>query len=313
MSYQTDILLETGTNELEIIEFYVEFPDGDGKMNSQAFGINVAKVREIIRVPEITTLPKLPRGMLGIINLRDQLTPVLDLAQWLFNYEQPLERKKLIISKFNSVQVGFLVHDVRQIHRLSWEQVETPDTIHQIATENSTVVGVIKREDRIIMMLDIEKIIAMIRPQLGIKFNKDELAKFGQNKTILVAEDSPMIRHMIVDRVKNAGFNVLEFTNGRSAMDKLLEFSELADSPEALSKHIDLVITDIEMPKMDGYSLTKQVKENPVLNKLPVIIFSSMITPESLHKGKSVGADFQISKPQLPNLLGVLQDLLEKR
>ncbi|MCB0298761.1 MAG: chemotaxis protein CheW, partial [Calditrichaeota bacterium] len=105
MSYQTDILLETGTNELEIIEFYVEYPDENGKMTSQAFGINVAKVREIIRVPEITTLPKLPRGMLGIINLRDQLTPVLDLAQWLFNYEQPLERKKLIISKFNSVQV----------------------------------------------------------------------------------------------------------------------------------------------------------------------------------------------------------------
>jgi two-component system chemotaxis response regulator CheV len=312
MSQRSKILLETGTNELEIIEFSLQDSDPAKPSDQHYFGINVAKVREIIRVPNITHLPRLPKGIIGIINLREQITPILDLGHFLFDYTISTADKKLIIARFNNVQVGFLVNDVRKIHRLSWEDVETPEAIHQLALDNSSVVGIVKREDRLIMMLDIEKIIAEINPQLGIKTLGEKLVPFGEGKTVLVAEDSPMIRKMIVDKVRTAGFNVLEFSNGRAAWEKLDSIANSCQSPNEVHNFINLVITDIEMPRMDGYTLCKEIKQHHLLAEIPVVIFSSMITEESLHKGHSVGADYQVTKPQLPNLLDILQNLLNK-
>ena len=313
MSQRSKILLETGTNELEIIEFILHDTDPAKSAEKHHFGINVAKVREIIRVPEITHLPRLPKGIIGVINLREQITPILDLGHFLFDYTISTANKKLIIARFNNVQVGFLVNDVRMIHRLSWEDVETPEAIHQLALDNASVVGIVKREDRLIMMLDIEKIIAEINPQLGIKTQAGNLVPFGQGKTVLIAEDSPMIRKMIVDKVRTAGFNVLEFSNGRAALEKLQSIANSCQSRDEIQNFINLVITDIEMPRMDGYTLCKEIKQHPMLSDLLVVIFSSMITDESLHKGRSVGADYQVTKPQLPNLLEILQDLLSKQ
>ncbi|KAA3656814.1 MAG: chemotaxis protein CheW, partial [Calditrichaeota bacterium] len=148
MAAQTDILLESGTNELELIEFLLKYPDEYGNMIEQPFGINVAKVREIIRIPKITKLPSQHASVLGIFKLRNELIPVMNLADWLFNYDYCDEKQKLIVSEFNTIKVGFIVHDVNRIHRFSWSQVESPDSINEMDIDNSSVVGLIKMEQR---------------------------------------------------------------------------------------------------------------------------------------------------------------------
>ncbi len=313
MSAESQILLETGTNELEIIEFNLQYRDQSGKIISQPFGINVAKVREIIRVPEITSIPNLPEGVLGIINLRDHLTPVMDLTKTLYGQENDISGKKIIIAEFNQTRVGFIVSDVRRIHRLSWMEVETPDSFSDFNTQTSSVVGVIKFDDKIVMMLDVEKILAETHPLLGMEILDDSFEAFGQESKVFIVEDSAVIRNLIIKRLEGSGFTITSFNNGKLAWDRLQQLGEQAANPQELFQHVDVVITDIEMPRMDGYSLTRKIKEHPLLRRLPVVIFSSMITEDVRHKGDSVGADAQLSKPDLGVVVQKLEMLIKKR
>ncbi len=313
MSAETEILLETGTNELEIIEFLLEFPDTQGELCTQSFGINVAKVREIIRMPELTRYPGLDPNVLGVFNLRDQITPALDLTRLLYKYENVTPQHKLIVSEFNNLRVGFIVRDVKRIHRLSWTEVEPPDVVENLSVSDSTVIGIVRRGNNMILMLDVEKVVSDINPELGLTHVEADAQDLGKGRKVIIAEDSSMIRHLITDRLKAAGFEIVSYHNGQAAWEALQQYAEEVKDPTELREKVDLLITDIEMPMMDGYTLTRNVKENKMLRNLPVVIFSSMITDDARHKGESVGADIQLSKPEIDSLLSEVSRLIEKR
>ncbi len=310
MLNQTNILLESGTNELEVIEFTLEYPLETGEIESQSFGINVIKVREIIRLPELTEFPNMPKAVKGVFNLRNSIIPAVDLNQWLFSTPNIADDRKLIVAEFNSMKMGFIVNQVRRIHRFSWKQVEPPDVIHDFDMQSSTVIGIIKTETSNILMVDVEKIVAEINPKLGMEHvevkSSDDLASI----TVVTAEDSPTIRKMILDRLRVANYKVEAFNDGQSAWEFLEGVQKRVLAGEDIRKIVNIIITDIEMPQMDGLALTKRIKLSPQLQHLPIILFSSIISDDVAHKGRSVGASAQLTKPKIGLLLDTMRELL---
>jgi two-component system, chemotaxis family, chemotaxis protein CheV len=296
------VLLESGTNELEIVEFSV---------GSNKFGINVIKVREIINPIPVVSIPHSHKNIEGIIEIRGEILPVVNIAKVLGYPEssQPA-LDKYIVTEFNKQKVVFHVHGVDKIHRISWMDIEKPSSLYQ--SHDSQVIGVIRKENEMILLLDFEKIVVDINPSTGI--NNDRLKHIEKRDRstfrIVVAEDSSLLRKLLSDTLTEAGFQKIDFfENGKDALDYLMhEIKEETD----IKKTVDLIITDIEMPVMDGLFLTKQVKDHPVLSKLPVVIFSSLITEDLRHKGQNVGADAQVSKPEIGELINVIDQLLAR-
>lgn len=292
MESNKGILLESGTNELEIVEFEVA---------SNKFGINVIKVKEIIQPIEVTFIPHAHPHVEGIVQLRGEVLPVVDMQKVLGvptqNYS---EQQKYIVAEFNKQKVVFHVDNVTKIHRISWDQIEKPSDMYQGG--GSQVIGVIKREDVMLLLLDFERIMVDINPESGIQI--ESVRKLGDrersDKKIVVAEDSPLLRKLLNDTLTEAGYTNIEFfENGKDAYD-FLEFSSTRGD---IADYVQLIVTDIEMPQMDGHHLTKKIKSNAQLQKLPVIIFSSLITDDLRHKGLEVGAEEQISKPEIAELI----------
>ncbi|MCX6155425.1 MAG: chemotaxis protein [Candidatus Kapabacteria bacterium] len=306
---KTNILLETGTNELEVVEFVLAYIDESKKQKSQSFGINVAKVREIIRMPELTRLPGLSDTVCGIFRLRDVLIPAIDLTKYLYSVNSYNKNYKMIIAEFNKIRVGLIVSDVSKIHRISWSQIISPESVNEMESENSTVVGIIKVEDKNILMLDIEKILFDIDPS-GLNKIQDVNIEVKGKPVALTAEDSFTVRKMVTERLTKAGFELIPFKDGLEAWEALVALAEKSDD---IFDKVNIVITDIEMPRMDGYTLTKNIKSHPKLCKLPVVIFSSIISGEMLHKGRSVGVDAQLTKPQIGELLETINLLIEQK
>lgn len=310
MGMETNILLESGTNELEIVEFRLNSVNSQGLATVQSFGINVAKVREIVRMPQITKLPNLPPSVLGLFTLRNKLIPALDLNNYLFRQPNNAENRKMIIAEFNKMACGFIVNDVHRIHRISWAQIEAPDTLNELNSSDSTVVGIIKFEDRNVLMIDIEKIIADIDPNSAID-GVIEIPTVTGKPIAVTAEDSATIRKMITDKLNLAGFEIVSFNDGEAAWNYLNDLSKTCKNINELHNKVNVIITDIEMPKMDGYTLTKNIKGDSLLSQIPVVIFSSIVSQDVLHKGKSVGADAQLTKPQIGILIETIRELLK--
>ena len=292
MESNKGILLESGTNELEIVEFEVA---------SNKFGINVIKVKEIIQPIEVTFIPHAHPHVEGIVQLRGEVLPVVDMQKVLGvptqNYS---EQQKYIVAEFNKQKVVFHVDNVTKIHRISWDQIEKPSDMYQGG--GSQVIGVIKREDGMLLLLDFERIMVDINPESGIQI--DSVKKLGErersDKKIIVAEDSPLLRKLLNDTLVEAGYTNIEFfENGKDAY----EFLEFSATHGDIADYVQLIVTDIEMPQMDGHHLTKKIKSSAQLQKLPVIIFSSLITDDLRHKGLEVGAEEQISKPEIAELI----------
>lgn len=300
MDSNKGILLESGTNELEIVEFGI----GDNM-----FGINVIKVKEIINPVPITQVPNSHKNIEGIIELRGEVLPVVNVANALgFPPSNNPANDKFIVAEFNKQKVVFHVHSVTQIHRISWNQIEKPSEMYQ--SMDSQVIGVIKLHGEMILLLDFEKIVVDINPESGI--NVQQVKKLGKrersNKKLVVAEDSPLLRKLLHDTLNEAGFEMIEFfENGKDALDYL---ENIVDQGKDITEHVQLVITDIEMPQMDGHHLTKRIKSNQELAKLPVVIFSSLITNDLRHKGQQVGADGQVSKPEIAELVLLIDELI---
>ena len=300
MEGKKGILLESGTNELEIVEFGI----GQNK-----FGINVIKVREIINPVPVTQVPNAHSNVQGIIELRGEVLPVIDVAKAIgFPPSETPEQDKFIVTEFNQQKIVFHVHSVTQIHRISWEQIEKPSDMYQGA--ESQIIGVIKLHGEMILLLDFERIVVEINPESGI--NVQQVQKLGKrdrsNKHLVVAEDSPLLRKLLHDTLEEAGFEYIEFfENGKDAFDYL---ENIVKHGKDIENEVQLLITDIEMPKMDGHHLTRKIKEHQSLGKLPIIIFSSLITDDLRHKGQVVGADGQISKPEIAELILLIDQLV---
>lgn len=316
---QTNILLEAGTNELEIVEFYLDevVPEGDssGKTEYKGYyGVNVAKVLEIIRLPRVTALPEVSHpSVLGAFNLRNHIIPLVDLSVWLGKERIQTDSPKVIVTEFNKVTTAFLVSGVTRIHRLSWEAVEPPnDYVSTLSGESIT--GVVKLEDRIVFLLDLEKIVADLNPQLGLRLDTSIDWRSGARYRALIADDSALIREMLRDLMEKANFEVEVVNTGLQAWERLLQVKEKSEvEGKNITDYVQVVVSDIEMPTMDGHNLTKRIKDDHTLRALPVLLFSSLITDKLRHKGTAVGADDQISKPEVSQLALRAKNLIEQR
>jgi len=302
---QDKILLESDTNELEIVEFRVDELDSHDNLVPCHYGVNVAKVREIIRLPQLTKALNTSDAVEGMIKLREKVIPVLNLAKILNKYTGNLVADRVIVLEFNNLMVGVLVHSVSRIYRISWKNVEAPSS----AVYSDQVTGLVKMEDRIILVLDFEKIVAEFCSSSALKPLSPEqlLDSAGNdrtNKTILVADDSPFIRGTMCSALRGAGYNVEEAVNGLEAWEKIQKLMQQCSSQGVTFRsQIQLLITDVEMPQMDGLHLTSLVRKEDSLKDLPIIIFSSLASDDNIRKWHDLGAQQILTKPDLPNLV----------
>lgn len=297
---QTEILLESGTNELEILEFTIQ---------KEIFGINVAKVREIMKCCPVKPMQNAHPVIEGIFKPRDAVITVIDLAKYL-ELEESSDPKRdiFIIANFNELNFAFHVHEVVGIDRISWRKIEKPDQIIY-GGDDGVATGIAEFDGRLITILDFEKIVAEIAPTTSIQMEDIETLgpRARSDKKILIAEDSMLLSKMIVECLHRAGYeNTVKLDNGQEAWDFLCEAKVSGDPIE---EHVSLVVTDIEMPQMDGHRLTKLIKEDSVLQQLPVVLFSSLINEEMRIKGTKLGADAQITKPEIANLVSIIDRL----
>jgi len=299
----TNILLENGTNELEVLEFLLE---------GQHYGINVAKIREIIPYQNVTPVPNSHPSIEGIFMPRDTMITAINLRNCLQmrEYEEKEKDTSLfIITNFNQLDIAFHVDAVLGIHRVSWNQIIKPGSTVS-TSEDGVSTGIIKIDGKLIIILDFEKIVTDINPETGLRIS--EISELGERTAkdiaILIAEDSPLLNKLIVDSLKQAGYtNLIHTENGQQAYDVIMQCKE----DGTLKQHVQCVITDIEMPVMDGHRLTKLIKEDEDTKDIPVVIFSSLVNDEMKRKGKSLGADAQLSKPEIGNLVQIIDGLFQ--
>ncbi|MFZ2537497.1 MAG: chemotaxis protein [Oscillospiraceae bacterium] len=303
MSSTTDkgILLDAGTNEIEIMEFTI---------CNNTFGINVAKVKEILMDSEIKSMPHSHPSVEGVFKSRDVLLTVINLPHYLgLNSDDAKARSLFIVTSFNKMSVAFRVDSVVGINRISWENIEKPDRTIYGGSEG-VATGIANYDDRLITILDFEKIISDISPESGIQVSS--ITKMGarneNNIPIVVVEDSTLLAKMILECLHLAGFtNIIQFNNGEEAWDYLGGLRQQKNITDSVA----CVITDIEMPRMDGHRLTKLIKSDKEFKVIPVIIFSSLINDEMRRKGEHLGADAQLSKPDIGKLVSVLDQVIE--
>ena len=300
---QSEILLESGINELEIMEFTI----GD-----ELFGINVAKVREIMMVEPVKPMQKSNEYVEGIFKPRDKVLTVINLSAYLgLGKSEKPERDIYIIAGFNNNEYAFHVHTVVGIDRISCTQMRKPDPVIFGGKEGGAT-GIVEIDKKLITILDFEAIIAEICPETSIQVEDiDKLDDKKRNsKHILIAEDSLLLSKMIVEALHKAGYvNTVKLDNGQDAWNYLCE---LRDGGDRIEEHVNCIITDLEMPQMDGHRLTKLVKSDPALKGIPLIIFSSLISAEMRIKGKELGADEQITKPEIGKLVSIIDELTQK-
>lgn len=297
----TNILLESGTNELEVLEF---------ALGQNHYGINVSKIKEILSYQPVTPIPNANPCVEGVFMPRDLMITVINLKRCI-GIEEDENKGLFIITNFNKLNIAFHVDEVIGIHRVSWEDIIKPDaTINSSETGVST--GVIKMDDKLIIILDFEKIVTDISPETGLKVSDiDAYIDANRDRSdnpILIAEDSPLLSKLITDCLKKSGYTKQIVTmNGQEAWDKICEFKEAG----TLYKNVHCIITDIEMPLMDGHRLTKLAKEDEEIKKIPVVIFSSLVNEEMRRKGEELGADAQLTKPEIGNLVEAIDRLID--
>ena len=300
-----NLLLDSASNELEIIEFYID-EEEDGQIYRGYYGINVAKVLEIIRIPPITAMPnKHHDAVLGSFNLRGQVLPLVNLGIWLNKKMSTTPNDKVIVSEFSGVVTAFVVSGVNHIHRLTWSRIEPPSNYLQ-AFSSDSITGVVRIDDRILFILDMEQIIG----SMTSSNNHDEIInkvdteeQFGVGHKIFVVDDSQSVRRLMSKILEKVGFSVEIRNTGKEAWEALQTYRDkVVNENVPLSSFVEVVVSDIEMPEMDGHTLLSNIKSDNILQKLPVVLFSSHITDALRKKGEKLGADDQVSKPDLPTL-----------
>jgi len=294
----SNILTEAGTNEVEVLVF---------QLNGGYYGVNVAKVREIITMIPLTKLPHSHAAVRGAFNLRNQVHPLVDLRKF---FEMPAAEcekdARVIVTEFNNERMGFMVDQIDRIHRISWSDMgEVPN----ISTEEDTAMtGVLKLDGHLILMLDFERIAFRIAGITDLEAAPPEAAGVNRSEiSVLLADDSATMRRMLSNSLTKAGFKeTFIAADGEAAWNKLTEMMKAGQTP-------DVIVTDIEMPRMDGLHLTKRIKDEPQLKDIPVIVFSSLVSDDNLKKCQAVGANRQLTKPELPGLVNIIDGIMAER
>ena len=295
---QHDILLESGTNKLEILVF---------TLRKQRFGVNVAKVRKVIDPPTVTGLPESHEAVNGVFTLRDAVTPLIDLGVALrLKPDAESTSGRIILMEFNDVRIGFLVETVERIHRVSWKEVcAMPDLA---GVRSAPVTSVVFLDGNLVQLLDFEKLVFDIG---GVDLLAEQTARISADQgramhRLLLAEDSHLMRRLIHETLVKGGYtDVTACADGQAAWEQLEQNVAREGSPG-----FALLVTDIEMPRIDGLHLTRRIKDHPQMKDLPVILFSSLVSADNDKKCRAVGADAQITKPQLDQLVELIDRLV---
>ena len=294
-----DKTLKVGSNELELVDFRLFKKELDGSIYEGIYGINVAKVREIIKMPKLTELPGSEDYIEGIFDLRGVVVPVVDLAKWMGisvpqDYEAPIKRR-VIITEFNNILIGFIVHDAKRIRRISWADIE-PATFNSGhgKLDRSKITGITRIEGgEILLILDLESIVEeMGFFESNLEIEENDIEKFSG--MVLLVDDSPTARRIEKEALEKLGFEVIEATNGEEGLQKLNELYSIYQ--DKLRDKLVLILSDIEMPKMDGYHMAAKIHEDKRFNEIPLIFSSSVSDAFSDIRGKAVGAEGYLVK-----------------
>jgi two-component system, chemotaxis family, chemotaxis protein CheV len=298
-----------GANKLEILMFTLGLDSRTGRR--ETFGINVFKVREVMRVPHITSAPEMPEAVEGMVSLRGLLVPVVDLAKYI-GVQTGNKPEIMIVTEYNGHTQGFLVESVDTILRLDWSAMKVPPDMLN-AKMGGLVTAVTELDDnRLVMMMDVEKVLA----ETG-HFGEDELVfksvqPLGKdNRTVFFADDSSVARNQIVRTLEAMQVNYISAINGRQAWVELQKIAEHADAAKIpVSDMVQVILTDVEMPEMDGYMLTRKIKSDKRFNGIPVLMHSSLSSSSNQQLGKAVGVDEYIPKFEPQRLAQALGRLL---
>ena len=295
-----DKTLKVGSNELELVDFRLFKKEPDGKIYEGIYGINVAKVREIIKMPELTELPGSEDFIEGIFDLRGVVVPVVNLAKWMGikvpNKDEAPIKERVIITEFNNILIGFIVHDAKRIRRISWADIEPAafSTSTHGKLDKSKITGITRIENgEILLILDLESIVEeMGFFESNLDIDEEKLEKFSG--IVLLIDDSPTARRIEKEALEKMGFEVIEATNGEEGLQKLEELYALYK--DKLPKKLKLILSDIEMPKMDGYHMAARIHEDKRFKDIPLIFSSSISDAFSDIRGKEVGAEGYLVK-----------------
>jgi len=297
-----------GTNKLEILMFSLGVDNRTGR--EETFGINVFKVREVMRIPPITRAPEMPKAVEGMVSLRGVLVPVIDLAKYI-GIETDSKPDIMIVTEYNGHTQGFLVKAVDNILRLDWSAMRVPPQM-LVAEMGGLVTAITELKDkRLVMMLDVEKVLS----ETG-HFDSDEtifksVQPLGKDRTVFFADDSSVARNQITRTLEAMQVKHISAINGRQAWDELLKLADYADaSNRPLKEMVHVILTDVEMPEMDGYMLTRKIKSDKRFAGIPVLMHSSLSSTSNEQMGKAVGVDEYVPKFEAQKLAQTLARLL---
>lgn len=319
MSGKTDIenlVLQVGTNQMELVDFRIfqEDKTHPGKILEGIYGVNVAKVIEIIKRPEITPVPNANPFQDGVINLRGIVIPIINLARWMRVVEPPgVTSGQVIVTEFSNIRLGFLVHQSVQIRRVSWKSIVPINLPTTASNRDSSVVGTVKLtegpdEGRVLLILDFESIVEEMGLYNRQEQDIDSMTKKEppRGKCILVVDDSGVARNMISKALEKDGYKVILARNGEEGLTTLGQMWK--KNPDDIAA----VIADIEMPVMDGYSMVRAIKDNVEWKNIPIVMNSSMSGVENIRKGKDLGVDDYVVKFEPQKFLEALGSALER-
>jgi len=312
-----DKILKVGSNELELVDFRLYKKELNGEIYEGIYGINVAKVREIIKMPELTELPGSEDYIEGIFDLRGVVVPVVDLAEWMginvpSEEEAPI-KKRVIITEFNNILIGFIVHDAKRIRRISWADIEPASfTSGHGKLDKSKITGITRIENgEILLILDLESIVE----EMGIfeahleGIDLDAIEKFSG--MVLLVDDSATARRIEKDALEKMGFEVIEAINGEEGLQKLEELYSIYG--ENLKNKLKLILSDVEMPKMDGYHMAAKIHSDDRFKDVPLIFSSSISDAFSDIRGKAVGAEGYLVKFDSNKFYQQIADVLNNK
>lgn len=291
-----DNSLKVGSNEMELVDFRI-LKQEDDTVYEGIYGINVSKVREIIRVPELTELPGTPEFIEGIFDLRDVVIPVVNLARWMgiVEPEDAQKNARVIITEFNNVLIGFIVHEAKRIRRISWNDIEPATFVSGTGSlDGSKITGVTKIEDdNVLLILDLESVVqdlGLYEPDVGdIPQEVDSFSGLA-----LILDDSATARKIVKDALEKMGFKVVEAIDGQEGLEKLDELYDVYG--ENLSKQLKIIISDVEMPRMDGFHFAANAKSDGRYDDIPIVFNSSISDHFSEIRGKEAGGEAYLVK-----------------
>ncbi len=288
--------LKVGSNEMELVDFRIQKQEDDSVYEG-IYGINVSKVREIIRVPSLTELPGTPEFIEGIFDLRNVVIPVVNLAKWMGITEPEGIGKssRVIITEFNNVLIGFIVHEAKRIRRINWNDIEPATFMSGTGSlESNKITGVTKIEDEnVLLILDLESVVqdlGLYEPD--VDNIPEELETFSG--LALILDDSSTARKIVKEALMKMGFHVVEAMDGEEGLHKLDDLYE--SYGEDIAEHLKIIISDVEMPKMDGFHFATNVKDDGRFNNIPIVFNSSISDHFSEGRGIEAGGEAYLVK-----------------